>query len=106
MVLLYVKGLSTDFHVLPVHMTSSRRSFNEITYYVIEIERVQQVWQDKTCGNYNGLYFKNSSQQTYSTHLIQLAFLISVSCYSGVTQLSLAQVSKKPLFLSNQAFVL
>uniref|UniRef100_M1DQD4 Uncharacterized protein n=1 Tax=Solanum tuberosum TaxID=4113 RepID=M1DQD4_SOLTU len=41
---IYAKGLSTDLHVLSMHMTSSRRSFNEVTYYVMEIERVRGPW--------------------------------------------------------------
>lgn len=38
---LYVKGLNTDLQVLLVHMNSTARHFNELTYYVKKIEGVR-----------------------------------------------------------------
>ncbi|WMV46699.1 hypothetical protein MTR67_040084 [Solanum verrucosum] len=59
---LFVKGLNSELKILYVHMTSARKSFNELTGFVNKVERVRQVRQTKiftkrfeNVVNYSGL---------------------------------------------------
>lgn len=39
----FVKGLSSEIEVLLVHMTSTRKSFNDVTDYVKKLEGVRKM---------------------------------------------------------------
>ncbi|KAH0765510.1 hypothetical protein KY285_001381 [Solanum tuberosum] len=86
---LFIRGLNFELQVLSVHMTSARRSFNEVTNYVKKVEGVRRdgqgkAWakRDKNSGNFQGSYSKGFGRPTLAAKLIQSAMPTSTGSYS------------------------
>ncbi|WMV08073.1 hypothetical protein MTR67_001458 [Solanum verrucosum] len=98
---LFVKGLNSELQVLYVHMTSARKSFNEVTYFVKKVEGVRRDGQakalakkPKSTGNFHGSYSRGSCRPTLAALPIQSSFPASTCSYSGTPQHNFIQDSQ------------
>lgn len=94
---LCVKGLNTELQVLSIHMTSAKKSFNEVKDHMKKIEGVRQVGhakvlakKSKSMDNFSGTYSTGSGQRVFSAHSIQSALPSSTCGYLKVTQQTLS----------------
>ncbi|KAH0657946.1 hypothetical protein KY289_026694 [Solanum tuberosum] len=90
MIHLFIKGLNFELQVLSVHMTSARKSSNEVIYFVKKVEGVRQDGQDKVLvkkaknsGNFQVSYSRGSKRPTLAARPIQCDMPTSTDNYSG-----------------------
>ncbi|WMV59252.1 hypothetical protein MTR67_052637 [Solanum verrucosum] len=98
---LFIRGLNSELQVLSVHMTSTRRSFNEVTDFVKKVEGVRRDGQAKTLakraknsGNFQGSYSRGSGKPMLAAKPIQFAMPASTGNYSGTPPHNLIQDSQ------------
>lgn len=92
-ILLFIKDFIIYLQLLIVYMSSSRKTFNDITDYVKNLEAVKQVSHAKVLANksqnmgkFNVSYSRGYNKQDYPSFPIQLALPTSIVSPTGTTQ--------------------